>query len=252
MTKLAIYRNNNAYQEFLAPAIANRKDFETQVFPIGTNPSEIHRWYTENADYVRGMEKVYMDLTCYEACPLAGLKTNYGHLDFDFHDAACRIMTKATVEETIVEIFRHMLAIEVPDNILLVEEKMSDHNPFSLLDPEISKEENDRRDADMFAKCLEEVTGKSVHRVSLTRETRRGREVVFGGGASPIAGGKSWFFHDRHFRDCSTLLLEMFIGGNVSEFRLPIEDLIRDATRFGITFDTELYSRAIREIVATW
>ena len=257
-----MYRNNTSYETFLAPAIAGREEFETQVFPLGTDPEEITAWIAENATRIRNMEKIYLDQTCYDAGEKVpspkgliwwDVSTNYGDFDFDFREAAFRVIKKETVEETIAEILRHMLAVEMPDNVLLVEDKMSDHNPFGPLDRTLSKEDNDRRDAKKFAECLERVIGKPVHRVSLREcESRWGQEVVLDG-PDPIKDGKSWYFHDRHYSDCRCKWIkEDVVGGEVSEFTLPIENLVRDATRFGITFDTDAYSRAIRDIVATW
>lgn len=72
MGKLVMYRNNSAYEQFLAPALSG---FETQIFPQGTSETEITAWLAEHADRVSGMEKVYMDRTCYEAGKLVSIWT---------------------------------------------------------------------------------------------------------------------------------------------------------------------------------
>lgn len=126
MTKLVMYRNNSAYEQFLAPALKDREGFKIQVFPQGTSEADITAWITEHADHVHGMEKVFMDNTCYyagrdvrsSASPdgnfWRGVKINLGkdeYFDVDVfrHCALDSLVEKATAEEVIAEIIRLFL-----------------------------------------------------------------------------------------------------------------------------------------------
>lgn len=260
MTKLVIYRNNSAYEQFLAPAISDRKDLEIQVFPVGMDPAEITAWVVENADRVRGMEKVYLDKTCYEAGKSvpsqrlpnvsiwSDVETNYGNFDHDLKMAAESVLKKATVKETIAEIIQHMLTKEVPDKVLLMKDHMADHDLFGLGILSSDWEEEARRDAEILRSQLEASIGKPVNYITVEWPD------VFDTNVSIEEADKVWLFYDRHCTSELDFELEMLQEkiSCLSEFKVPIENLIQDALAFGIELDTEAFSQAIEEIVADW
>lgn len=260
MTKLAMYRNNSAYEQFLAPALSGREDFEMQIFPQGTPESEIITWITEHATQIRSMETVYMDKTCYKAgetlpsvkrpdswgCNIWNdVATNYGGFDYQvFRKAASVLTTKATVEETIAEVVRHLLAKEAPTKVLLIQDHMGDHNLFGLGLHSADRKEKAQRDAEKLHSCLKKVTGQPVFYLDVS-------SYGLDAGVTITDEDTVWVFFDRHFKTCEKFLWEK-IPKNFRQFRVPIENLVEDAVAFGVDFDTESFSREIREIVATW
>lgn len=253
MTKLAIYRDNTAYAQFLAPALAGRKDFEVQVFPVGTSENHITAWITEHADRIRSMDRVYLDQTSYEAgksLPSAersdlkhwsiwsDIKTNYGQLDRDFQQAAQVVVTGATNEATITEIVRHLLQKETPTKVYVVAAHMEDHNLFGLGYPE------NKQDAERLEQCLRKVTRQPVYYLHVDDY---GVDTYVPVTAEDIV----WVFIDRHFKGSKKSAFRK-IPPAFKLFEVPIENLIQDALRFGIELDVEAYAEAIRGIVAAW
>lgn len=256
MTKLAIYRNNSAYTQFLAPAIASRNDFETKVFAEGTPEAEITAWITENATKIRSMEEVYTDNTCSKAGRSVSsttgksgniwrdVKNNYGNLDYNFSEASRAVFTKTTTEETVTEVVARLIAKEVPTKVLIIQDHMADHDLFGLGITSSDWKAESERDAEKLRLCLREVIGQPVFYL----------DVSFAGldaGVSLDETDIVWVFLDRHYKGCEKRLWSK-IPANWKQFRVPVENLIEDAVAFGIEIDTLAYSRAIRDIVATW
>jgi hypothetical protein len=258
--KAIIYRNNSAYEQFLAPAVASREGFETQVFPQGTSETEITTWLAEHADWLRSMVKVYMDQTCYEAGEAVpsgqpdkknwdiwmDVQTNYGGFDHQvFQEAASVLMTKATVEETVAEVIRHLLIKEVPTKVLVIQDHMGDHDLFNSKreGPEARKQAT-QEDAEKLRRCLADTIGQPAWYLDVS-------SMGLDAGVPLTDQDITWVFLDRHFKGCEKSLWSK-IPATFRQFRVPIENLVEDAIAFGIELDTEAYSRTIREIVATW
>ena len=255
MTKLVIYRDNSAYAQFLAPAIAAREDLEVQVFPVGTDKADITVWIAKHADRVRSMEKVYMDRTCYEAGESLpsihrpkgwiwmDVENNYGGFDGQFRAAAEKVLTKSSVDETIAAIISLMLKKEIPDQVFVISEHMGDHDLYGSLSVHHDWDRAAKEDAEMLRSCLVKVIGKPVTVVeylSVNEPPLQNLENAVG-----------WAFLDRHYPQPFPVELDSH-RPNMRWLRLPIENLIADAMTFGIELDAKAYAEAIREIVAKW
>lgn len=260
--KLVMYRDNAAYAQFLAPALVGREGFETQVFPEGTPEAGITDWLANNADRIRGMEKVFLDQTCLESGRTlrsvrepnlshwniwSDVKTNDGWDRFDlvFQVAARDVMTKASVEETLAEVIRHLLVKEVPTKVLVIQDHMGDHDLFNSKreGPEARKQAI-QEDAEKLRRCLADITGQPAWYLDVS-------SMGLDAGVPLTDQDITWVFLDRHFKSCEKSLWSK-IPATFRQFRVPIENLVQDAIAFGIEIDAEAYSQSIREKVATW
>ena len=259
MTKLVMYRNNSAYEQFLAPALVG---FETQIFPQGTSETEITAWITGRADSIRSMEMVYLDQTCYEAGKLVNIwkdvKTNYGGLDHVFQKAVQSMMTKDTVEETIAEVVTHLLAKEVPTRVFVVMNRIGDHGIFKSVHKDYAGDYDraEQVEAETLRVCLEKVTKKPVTVIKLLGffsgfdENRELLKLL-------SSHETTWTFFDRHLKtdECGKfwdVFNEITSDATTTLFRVPIENLVEDAIAFGVNLNPEKLSKEIREAVATW
>jgi hypothetical protein len=238
MAKIVIYRNNSAFQKFLAPAIASRcGELETKVFPEGTASEEIAKWFKQNRESLLEKE-VVADKTCRNATGI-----DWGRVENVFNEVAVLGLTKATVEETIAEVVRHLLKKEVPKEVFVIQKHMEDHDLFGSL-AQMNRGQAAQADAQKLRKILEAVIGKPVTVVdkSIPEENM---ESLWSG---PAERGM-WVFFDRHDDLTRALSREW---KKVGWFRVPVESLIEDAVDFGIPLDAGAYSHAIREKVAAW
>lgn len=253
MTKLAIYRDNTAYSQFLAPVLATRIDFKTQVFAVSTPEIDITSWIEENADYIRGMEEVYMDTTCYEAGESVpsktqpenknrsiwrDIKTNYGGIGQNFKDAAQKAVTCETNRKTIAKIIQLMLDKETPTKIYIVPERMEDHDLFGHGHPE------NKEDAKRLMRLLNEVTGLPINFMCFDQRSQLDYNDF-------SDSDNVWVFMDRHFKG-SNRFDHARIPEEFKQFEVPIENLIGDALELGIELDSVTYAKAVSDIVANW
>ncbi len=255
MTKLAIYRDNTAYSQFLAPALAARNDFETKVFAVGTPETHVTSWIKENADHIRSMDKVFTDNTCCEAgekvpsktrpenkngCIWWDVKNNFGRIGPDFKVAAQKAVTGETNGDTIAKIVRLMLEKETPTKVYVVSEHMEDHDLFGLGHPE------NKKDDERLQQLLREVTGLPVYYLHIDDY---GVDTY----VNVTPEDNVWVFIDRHFKGSKS---KRRAYGNIPKtfklFEVPIENLIGDALKLGITLDAEAYAKAVSDIVAGW
>jgi len=252
--QLVLYRNNSAYEQFLKPALEDREDFEMQVFPQGTPETEIAAWLAEHAGWVRGMRRVFLDDTCYEAGKSLHLWMAVSCVRLSdvfqqdipqyLQEAAKTMLRKATVEESIAEIVRRLLAKETPTKVLLIRNHMADHNLFGLGISSDDRKEEATRDAEKLRACLEDTIGQPVWYLDVS-------SAGLDTGVSITEQDTVWVFLDRHFKSCEGRLWRN-IPATFRQFQVPVENLIQDAVSFGIEFDTEEYSRVVREAVADW
>ena len=253
MTKLAIYRDNTAYEQFLAPALAARDDFEIKVFAVGTPETDIKSWIRENADHIRSMEYVYTDNTCYEAGESVPNKTrpenkngsiwwdvknNYGGTGRIFKDASQKAVTGETNGDTITKIVRLMLAKETPTKVYVVSKHMEDHDLFGTGSPECKK------DDERLQQLLRDVTGLPVYYLHVDDD---GVDTC----VNVTAEDNVWVFIDRHFKG-SERYAHSNIPKTFKQFEVPIENLIGDALKLGIELDAVAYAKAVSDIVAGW
>jgi hypothetical protein len=122
---------------------------------------------------------------------------------------------------------------------------MGDHNLFnSKRDEPESRKRATQEDAEKLRRCLSETTGQPVWYLDIS-------DAGLDTGVTITEQDITWVFFDRHFKSCQEELWEK-IPSNFRQFRVPIENLVQDAIAFGIEINTEAYSRAIREKLATW
>jgi len=244
--KMAIYRENAVYTKYLGALLAARPDFEVVTFAEGTSDFDIALALPKIQDKVYVAEKVFLDRTCYQIVGdvWKSVSTNYGGLDYDFQEAANKALSKATVEETIVEIVHRMLTKEVPDKILLIQDHMADHNLFGLGVTSDDWKEEALRDAEKLRNCLSEVSGQPVYFLSFGRN-----DICVD--VKIAEEDNVWVISDRHFKNSNRSKWER-IPKNFKQFRVPVENLIEDALAFGIDIDAKALSKAIEEKVASW
>lgn len=240
MTKLVMYRNNTAYEQFLAPALKDREGFKMQVFPQGTPKADITAWIAEHVDYVRGMEKIIMDITCFYAGTdmqrdgrfWRDVKIDFVNFDLDrFLRCSLQSMVeKATAEEAIAEMIRLFLQKETPAKVFVVTSKMGDHSIFGRDTDDVA--------AEKLRVCLSSVIGLPVYEYTDYKKALEEDAVT-------------WLFFDRHYGYVSAQEFAR-MPATWRRFTLPIDNLVLDACDFGVGVDLEAYSQTIREKVSTW
>lgn len=246
--KFVLFRNNDVYERHLTPAIEARQDLKLQVFPAGTPEEEIRSWVQSNGDAFADVEEVISDRTTRQAVAgllerlkdadgqmflqLFGRRCATSTIDTQLYEATQKAMEK-TDGNGVIDIVLLMLAREVPDEIIVVKRHMGDHNLFNQgYDPNMGRDTCDTRDAEMLRGRLEAVTGKPVTVIENLPE---------------VSSDTTWVFYDRHCKS----RIEGF-ENPPRWFRVPTENLVVDATTFGVSIDIDEIFQRYREMVASW